>query len=193
MGLFVAAIVGPITILCIQKTLARGFKAGLLVGLGCSLANVVCNMVVDLKLTHVTNSLIMYEKATGLIGGIFLFWIGIMTLKLYPLKIVNKLQPAVETSFNSIISSFFFALSSPFTLFLFIIYSGHEHHNIESTATVLISLLGIFLGSIIWWLGISSIFEKIRSRLSKKNIVLINKASGISLLVFGCYAFSRAF
>lgn len=190
-GLAISAIDGPVAILCMQKTLASGFKPGLLVGLGSAVAYSLYSVLGGLGSLKALTSFGGLAFLAGF-GAIFLFWLGIMTFRFMPIWITKK-YISDETSFYSFISAFFFTLANPASILLFIIfYTGFDMQNlIINSHMPFFTLFGLFLGLSSWWLVLSSFIGKIRNNLSGNVLVHINHFSGIFLIIFGCYAVFR--
>lgn len=74
MGLAIAAPVGPISVLCIQRSLHNGFKVGLMTGLGAALADGTYGLIAGFGLTAISTLLIAHQFWNQLIGGIFLLY-----------------------------------------------------------------------------------------------------------------------
>src|SRR6185437_937183 len=78
-GFTVAAIIGPIGILCIRRTLSDGPAVGFAIGLGAALADAVYGLVAGFGLTFIANFLISQQLLLQFFGGIFLIYLGIHT------------------------------------------------------------------------------------------------------------------
>src|SRR5579872_6395957 len=79
-GFAIAAPVGPIGILCIQRSLHDGFKIGLMTGMGAALADGTYGLIAGFGLTAISSMLITYQFWIQIIGGLFLFYLGIKIL-----------------------------------------------------------------------------------------------------------------
>ena len=79
-GFSIAATVGPMSVLCIQRTLNKGQLYGLVSGLGIATADGVYGSIAAFGLTLITNFLIKEQIWIRLIGGIFLIYLGIKTI-----------------------------------------------------------------------------------------------------------------
>lgn len=191
-GLSISVVVGPVTILCIQRTLTHGFQKGLVTGMGSSFANCIFGVIAGISLAEITTFLISYEGIAAGIGGLILVGFGIKTLRV-PLN-KNKQIALENTHFKSFMSSFLISITNPMTIFLFVaLYTGFEQNHLSSSYDFIIYLvMGVFLGSITWWLILSTMIEKSRAFLSEKMISVINQSSGYVLLALACYAFIRA-
>ncbi|MFO7679837.1 MAG: LysE family transporter [Chloroflexota bacterium] len=127
-GLAIAAPVGPIGVLTIRRTLVGGMLFGLLSGLGAATADAVYGSVAALGLTAVSDFLVQQQTWLRLIGALFLFYLGLQTLRA---KSVNSVQftvnsepPAVAAIHHSQLSHAFFStllltLSNPVTILSF--------------------------------------------------------------------------
>lgn len=83
-GVGIAAPVGPIGLLCIQRTLNDGRRVGLASGLGAASADALYGFVAPFGLTLVTAFLVEQRLWLGLGGGLFLLYLGIRTLLTLP-------------------------------------------------------------------------------------------------------------
>ncbi len=84
LGFSIAAPVGPIGLLCIQQSLSRGRQAGLACGLGAATADAVYGSVAAFGLTAVSAYLIRFAVPLQIVGGAFLIYLGIRTLRQRP-------------------------------------------------------------------------------------------------------------
>lgn len=205
-GISVAMAIGPIALLCIQRTLSNGFTAGFTIGLGAALADSLYGFIAVAGLAVISEFLITYEGVIAGIGSLILLYMAYGTMKSKPEnslaaeipkslrvspvsldKSLNK--PSPRTLVQSLISSFFLTLSSPMTILLFTaIFTGMDLITSKfeyDTGSALI--MGVFLGSTIWWLILSGVIKMIRNKLSHKSIAFINKVSSVILFGFaGC-------
>jgi threonine/homoserine/homoserine lactone efflux protein len=184
-GLLVAAIVGPIAILCIRSTLTHGQAIGLAIGLGASLADALFGLVAALGLSFVADFMIGHQYLLRFLGGSFLLYLGIKTFFEEPAQ-----QAAVIHSkglLSTTASTFLLTLSNPVTIFSFTAIFAASHIDTESINRLHISLLvgGIFIGSMVWWGVLTSILKIFHARMNKHTLTLINKCSGGILAGFG--------
>ncbi len=187
-GLSIAAAVGPIAMLCIHRTLARGFKIGFLTGLGAALADSLYGLMVGTGLATITHFLFDYKTSISCVGSLFLLWLGIKTFRTVPVDLKTD-KPKKATLLHSFISSFLLTLSSPMTIVLFT--AVFASFGLVGSASAYINaaylVCGIFMGSTIWWLVLSGVVKLVRERLSFNMMRTINRASGVMLLCFASY------
>lgn len=189
-GLAIAAPVGPIGILCIQRTLQSGFTIGLMTGLGAALADGIYGVIAVFGLTAISTFLITEQFWIHLFGGLFLLYLGIKLLIICT-SIKTSTHTIEHYAWHAITTTFFLTLTNPMTILSFIaIFAGlglSTLHNNYLQASILVS--GIILGSAIWWFFLSfTVAFLLRHRLNTKTMRLINKLAGLIILLFGIYA-----
>jgi threonine/homoserine/homoserine lactone efflux protein len=188
LGFSVAAPVGPIGILCINKTLNRNFAAGFVSGLGAATADLIYGLIAGLGLTVISNFLVDQKAWIQLIGLVFLFYIGAKTL----LKKENETNVSVivnNSLFKDYVSTFFLTVTNPLTILFFLaVFAGMGLSNTGGDVlSILFLVIGVFLGSGIWWLILSTITLQLKSRLNNKILKLINISSGLLIIAFGLF------
>ncbi len=193
-GFSIAIAIGPIGILCIQRTVSRGFKMGILTGLGAATADGFYGIVAGTGIAAISSVLISYQPFVCGIGSLFLFWLAFNTFRTVPAAMEGP-QTEIETSVSSFVSSFLLTLSNPMTILMFTaIFAGlglMGSVNGYQAASALVS--GVFLGSMAWWLILSGTVSRIRERLSDTIIKRINQISGVLLFIFASYALLKVF
>lgn len=187
-GVSIAAPVGPIGILCIRRTLTKDHLTGFISGLGAATADAIYGCIAGFGLTLISNALIEHKFWIRLIGGIFLCYLGIRT---FFSKTAKDAKVSDRRSLiGSYASTFFLTLTNPMTIISFTaIFAGL---GIGSTGGDYISssfiVVGVFAGSSLWWLTLSTIVSVFRKDLSEKSLLWINRVAGIIIFGFGIYA-----
>jgi len=188
LGFSIAAPVGPIGLLCINKTLTRGKLSGFLSGMGAATADMVYGSIAAFGLTAVARFLTSYSLEIKTVGGLFLVYLGIRTF------LAKNSKNSLENKSNSLIkdyfSTFFLTLTNPMTIISFAaVFAGmglvSQNHDFLN-AIFLIS--GVFTGSALWWLILSQGVNIFSNPQNDKFLNIINKISGIILFVFGIFA-----
>ena len=184
-GLSIAAPVGPIGVLCIQRTLAKGRLAGLSTGLGAATADGIYGLIAGFGITLISSFLISQQTWIRLLGGIFLCYLGISTFISKPAEIAATIEEG--GLIGSYFSTLLLTLTNPMTIISFMgifasLGSLTQNNNYTSAA---ILVLGVFLGSALWWLMLSFIVSTLRSKFRPTELKWINKLSGTIIVVFG--------
>ena len=187
-GFSIAAPVGPIGVLCIRRTLTEGRISGLVSGLGAASADAIYGCIAGFGLTFVSGFLIGQQVWLRVIGGIFLCYLGFKTFFTRPA------QQAASASGNGLIgvyaSTFFLTITNPLTILSFIgIFAGLGVASAQGnflTAGVLV--LGVFSGSALWWLLLSSGVGLLREKVKPSGLRWVNKIAGLLIAAFGLVA-----
>ena len=191
-GFSIAAPVGPIGVLCIRQTLAKGRLAGLVSGLGAATADAIYGCVAGLGLTFISNILINRQLWLHLAGGLFLCYLG---FKIFSEKPSNRAALASGDSIVRIYAStFFLTLTNPMTILSFVaIFAGL---GLASTAGNMMSagalILGVFAGSALWWLILSCGVDMLRDKFDLRGLQWVNRISGSIITGFGLFALLSA-
>jgi threonine/homoserine/homoserine lactone efflux protein len=187
LGFSIAAPVGPIGMLCIQRTVQFGRFSGFFTGLGAALADTLYGIIAAFGLTLVSNFLIAGQLWLRLFGGIFLLYLGLKTVFTKPKEKASSISH--KTLLNDLFSTFFLTLSNPMTIFAyFAVFAGLglvDTKENYSEATWLVS--GVFLGSSLWWLLLSEGLSLFRHKISPKAMVWINRIAGLFISGFGLF------
>jgi threonine/homoserine/homoserine lactone efflux protein len=188
-GFLIAAPVGPIGILCIKRTLLQGRLYGFLSGLGAATADAIYGCIAGFGLTIISSFLVDQSSWLQFIGGLFLCYLGVRTFVSTPPQ--TTLTYSTGSRFGSYISTFFLTITNPVTILSFLaVFSGLGLSDSEYTIfSRLLVVIGVFLGSLLWWGILSSGISLIRDYIERKNFLpWINRLSGIILFIFGCSA-----
>ncbi len=190
-GLAIAAPVGPIGILCIQRSLHDGFKIGFMTGMGAALADGTYGLIAGFGLTAISTLLIAHQFWIRLIGGLFLLYLG---AKLFFTRPKDRSAGGFDkSSWHALATTYLLTLTNPATILSFIaVFAGLGLGTTNpSMSDAVILVLGITLGSAIWWLVLSfGVVYMLHHRLSPTLMQWINRASGIIILTFGVFALS---
>jgi threonine/homoserine/homoserine lactone efflux protein len=190
-GLSIAAAVGPMSILCIQRTLNKGQLYGFVSGLGIATADGVYGSIAAFGLTLITNFLLNGQIWIRLIGGLFLMYLGIKTMLSKPPERTAELDMKSNSYLGAYASTFFLTLTNPLTILSFAaIFAGI---GVGSASKSLISasavVLGVFAGSTLWWVLLTSIISLFRKKMNVQWLLWINRISGVIITLFGIAAF----
>ena len=184
-GFAIAAPVGPIAILCIQRTLSHGRLTGFCIGMGAASADMIYACIAGFGLVFITSFLILHQTWLRFIGSIFLLYLGYKVSRSKP---AAWLPENKQTNLVKIYGfSFMLTLTNPLTIFAFMaiftsfgIVSQHEHY---SFTILLIS--GVFIGSFLWWLILVWSVSLFRSRIKPSSFRWINLCAGSIIVLFG--------
>ena len=189
-GLAIAAPVGPIGLLCIQRALAGGWISGLASGLGAALADTVYGAVAAFGLTLVQEVLLGHRAVIATIGGICLCLLGLRIILAKPSRRPARLQRTAAGLAGDLVGTFMLTLANPLTILSFIaIFAGLGLASAGGDAlSAGLTVLGVFLGSALWWFILSGGVSLFRTSLKTGALVWVNRLSGVLLAGFGVLA-----
>jgi threonine/homoserine/homoserine lactone efflux protein len=184
-GFSIAAPVGPIGVLCIRRTLTGGRLSGFVSGLGAATADALYGCIAGFGLASLSTFLIHHQASIRLIGGSFLCYLG---LKIF---LSRPHDEAAQVKGNSLLGSYastcFLTLTNPMTILSFAaIFAGLGLGSVNGNyqcAGVLV--LGVFLGSSLWWLFLSSFVGLLRVKLNPTILRWVNRIAGAVIVAFG--------
>ena len=186
-GFAMAVPVGPIGIMCIRKTLTEGRLRGLIIGLGAATADLLYGCVAAFGLTIISNTLVSQRIWIRLIGGALLFFLGVRTFRARPP------DPNIPINSSGILRSYlttvFLTLTNPMTIFAFIaIFAALGLGTGLSYFSAAALVIGVFIGSCLWFLSLSSGTTLFRKKLDLVGLRWVNKIAGILIIISGVYA-----
>jgi threonine/homoserine/homoserine lactone efflux protein len=196
LGFTIAAAVGPISLLCIRRTLAEGRIVGLVSGLGVATADATYGAIAAFGLTAVTDLLVGGGRLLGLIGGAFLLWLAWRTFRAVPVEAAANGPangPARRGGLpGAYLSTLGLTLTNPMTILSFAaLFAGLGVTGGDAAGAALLTL-GVFLGSAAWWVVLVGAVGAFRSRITTAGLRRVNRASGLLIGAFGVVALVSA-
>ena len=191
-GFVIAAPLGPIGILCARRTLTHGRKAGFFSGMGASTADVLYGFIAAFGLTFISSFLYSYQFWLRLAGGTILCFLGVKTFREKPqeqngaLSLLKKKQRHA----GMYTSTFFLTLTNPMTILsLAAVFAGLGITGTRgSVLSAAVLILGVFLGSVLWWLFLIGVFSVFKRRFKRHELQWINRIAGLIITGSGALA-----
>ncbi len=188
-GFSIAAPVGPIGLLCIQRTLIHGRVSGFVSGLGAATADSIYGSIAGFGLTIVSHFLIDQRMGIHLLGGVFLLLLGLKGLFAKPVASVARTSNPARGIGWHYLSTFLLTMTNPMTILSFLAVfaalgvgnSTHEYAN--ATFTV----IGVFVGSATWWWILSSSASWLKDKLHSATLQWIGRVSAVIIMGFGVF------
>ncbi len=187
-GFSIAAPVGPIGVLCIRRSLAGGWSAGLLTGMGAATADAIYGCVAAFGLAGVTGLLVGQRVWIQLFGGLFLCYLG-LRIFFSTTEDASHVESTGSAAMGYM-SALLLTLTNPMTILSFTaVFAGMGLGSISSGPLAAGWLVaGVFSGSMAWWLILSSASSRFNTRLQATSMRWINRLSGMVLIGFGVVA-----
>jgi threonine/homoserine/homoserine lactone efflux protein len=192
LGFAIAAPVGPIGVLCIRRSLADGVLAGLATGLGAATADALYGCIAGFGLAAVSAFLVHQRFWLGLIGGLFLCFLGLKTFLSTPSE--SPAPGRERRLLRAYLSTFVLTVTNPMTILSFVaVFAGIGLVSSSDYRLAASLVFGVFIGSALWWILLSSGAAMMRKRVGPRLMLFVNRASGTLIFVIGVYSLAGLF
>lgn len=187
-GILVSAPMGPIGMLCVQRTLSRGRWHGFVSGMGAMTSDLLYATITFAGMSVVNDFLTANEKTLQLIGTIVLIFLGIGVYRNNPLK---GWKPDIQNGdtryIKDYISSFFLTLSNVGIVFVFItLFARFQFNPLDyGISYVPVYIASIVIGELSWWFFLSTFVSRIRKHFNRKGVVLLSRTVGVIITLIG--------
>lgn len=185
-GLIISAPMGPVGMLCIQRTLDRGRRAGFYTGIGAALSDLFYSLLTGFGLSFIEEFLERNQNIIQLIGSGVLIAFGVYLFRKNPAKTLKKPVDQNVSVKKSILGGFLFTFSNPLILFLIIGLFARFNFLLPEFRVYqyFTGFVFIFLGALLWWWFITYSIDKVRSHFNIRSMWLINRIIGVIILLF---------
>ncbi len=193
LGLSVAAPIGPINVLCIQRSLNDGFRAGLAVAVGCAGADASYAAVAAFGLTAVSSGLVAQQQGLRLVGAAVLAWLAWRAFSRGPADAgASEDDPRAKAGFGkNVVTAYGLTITNPMTIVIFAaLFAGVGIEKLDIGDSALragILVAGVFTGTLGWMLMLASISELVRARAEAAFLAGANRVGGVILLAFAAW------
>lgn len=190
-GILIAAPVGPVNVLCIQRAIERGFWGGIAAGIGSVLGDGLIALFAGLGVGAVSGAVQSHRAIIQIVGGLALIAFGMKLYVTQPRISVASDLDGANTRLRAfawdIPQTFFLTITNPgAVLGLFAVFGGVSTFvEVHSTVDVLFMVAAIMAGSMIWWISLSKLISRYRHLLDGNRLQTINRIAGILLAGFG--------
>jgi threonine/homoserine/homoserine lactone efflux protein len=185
-GIAIATVPGPLTMIFIRKTLKLGVRGALAVGLSVACGDFLYSTIAALGMSIISDLLIDYQHIIRPLGGMFLLYLAYQDFRSDAKVKVENVSD--KTTIGLCIKIFLLTISNPLTIAGFVgIFAG-----LSNEYTTVIDLfvmgMGVMFGSVVWWIIIGSIVLRIRHTIPQKFLERIKYVSAPLLAIFGLFA-----
>ncbi len=174
-GVAASITVGPVAVLCIQRTLSKSRRSGIVSGIG---------------------------VACAVIGGIFVVIVGVFIFAQNPVPQIRR-NRAGKTSLWQDFASIFgltianFIMVIPYILAFFAVFkiSGGDmaDHTFGGFMRSLFVIAGFFGGAVAWWTLLAFVINLFRRRFRPRHMLTINHVAGLIIGILGIYTILSTF
>ena len=187
-GIVCSAPMGPVGVLCVQRTLNKGRWYGFVTGLGAATSDLIYALLTGFGMSFVMEFIDnpQYKFYLQIFGSILLFCFGYYCYKSDPRKKVHTGKKKQKgTLLHNYVTAFIVTFSNPLIILLFLATVAQfafvvPEHPVEMS----LGYLSIIGGALLWWYGLTWLVDRIREFFSLNSIVLINRIIGTIVMVF---------
>ncbi len=189
-GLIASIPLGPIGVICIQRTINKGRTSGFVSGLGAAVADAIFAAIAGFSLSYIINFIEERQLIIEFVGGIIVILLGLKTFYTNPVSQLKRHKRKQNKLIEDFLSVLLLTATNPFAIFFFVALfaaAGIVHHN-QSLGLSSVALIGVFLGGALWWYTLSSLVNLFRHKFRLKQLWWINKIAGAVILLLGVLA-----
>lgn len=198
---FVASItLGPVGVMCIQRTLSKNRQSGLVSGLGAASADVLFAVVAYFFVSVISSLIENHLQILTILGGICVVIVGVNIFLKNPVVQIRRNRAGKSNPGQDFISTFLLTLANPaFMLWLLVIFSafnlggGDGKLTFSKVGTGAMIIGGFFAGAAVWWFLLTSIISLLRNRFRPRHLLWINRIAGLMITGLGAAAIISAF
>lgn len=190
-GLIASAPMGPVGVLCVQRTLNKGRWYGFITGIGAALSDMIYAAITGYGMSYVMDVLSNQQTRMYLqiVGSIMLLAFGVYTYKSDPTKKIHRSGNGKGTLFHNGMTAFLVTFSNPLIIFLFVAcFAQFAFVMPDHPFEMLVGFASIVFGALLWWFGLTWLVDKIRGKFDTNGILIINKVIGSIVIIFSIIA-----
>ena len=201
-GLASSVTVGPVAVLCIQRTLSKTRRAGFISGLGVACADVLMALIAFFFYSMLQVQIDKYRVLLQVVAGIFVVAVGVYVFLQNPAKQIRKNRAGKSDPWQDFSSIFAFTLANfiliiPYLLAFFAMFDvGLDSTNTVMSSNTLHCILvmgGFLAGAVLWWFLVTLLIDLFRKKFRPRHMLTINHVAGVVIGVLGVYTILSTF
>ena len=190
-GVLVSCPMGPIGMLCVQRTLAKGQLSGFISGLGAAFSDIMYATLTCLFMGLVDNFVQEHQRPLQIFGSVIILLFGYFIFRNNPVKSLQRNQEQKQTLVQDFVTAFLLTFSNILIVILFIgLFAQYAfilpEYSIQMT---IVGLTGVLAGAILWWFLITFVVSLMRNWFNIRNIKIINRIMGMIIMVLAVTGF----
>ena len=186
-GIIASAPMGPVGILCIQRTLNKGRWYGFITGIGAAVSDTIYALIVGLGMSFIMGPLQnpTYKLILQISGSVLLLLFGLYCFKSNPMKKVHQSGKTKGSIFHNGLTAFLVTFSNPLIIFLFMAcFAQFAFVQPGQPFEMIVGFACIPAGALLWWYGLTWLIDRIRGKFDVNGILIINKVIGSIVILF---------
>lgn len=185
-GMIVSAPMGPVGVLCVQRTLNKGRWYGFVTGCGAALSDIIYAGITGLGMSFVVDFVDdgQHRFYLQIVGSLMLLIFGFYTYRTDPTKNMHRSGQNKGTLMHNAVTAFLVTVSNPLIIFLFLaLYAQFAFVLPDHPFEMVVGFLSIIGGSLLWWWGLTWLVDKIRAKFDLNGIRIINQVIGVAVII----------
>ena len=188
-GVFASIPMGPIALLCIQRTLNKGQWHGFFSGAGAAISDLFYAGIVSLGMGLIIDFITKNEYPLKIVGSVMMMIFGIYVFRSNPFKKLHEPKESGNSYWQNTVSVFFLTLPNPLMIFLFIALFARFNFiaSEEKLYSILLGLASILTGALSWWFLITFLVGKLHKKINLRVLWVINRVFGTIIVLLSIY------
>lgn len=185
-GIAVSIPLGPLGMLCIQRTVNKTWKSGFISGLGIATSDTFYAIVAGFSLTIIIDFIRQYETYFKILGAFMVIFLGLYIFFSNPAKDIQKFKRKGNSYFQDYLTAVLLTLSNPMAVFVFLaIFTSYSVVlQLSQLLDTFLIIPGIYLGGSTWWFGLTGLAYLFKHKLTINTLWWANKIIGIGVILF---------
>ena len=185
-GMVASAPMGPVGVLCVQRTLNKGRWLGFMTGIGAAISDIIYAGITGFGMAFVMDFINNDRNKFYLqiIGSIMLLAFGIYTWRSDPTKNIHQSGKKKGNTWYNMWTAFLVTFSNPLIIFLFMgLFAQFAFVIPDRPIEMLVGFASIVGGALLWWWGLTWLVDKIRVKFDDNGIRIINQVIGVAVII----------
>lgn len=186
-GMIASAPMGPVGVLCVQRTLNKGRWYGFVTGVGAAISDIIYAAIAGYGMSFVMDIISNQQTRFYLqiVGSLMLLGFGLYTYRTDPTRKMRQSSNGKGTLVHNAVTAFIVTFSNPLIIFLFLAtYAQFAFVLPDHDFEMVVGFMSIFAGALLWWFGLTWLVDKVRGKFDTNGIRLINQIIGAVVIIF---------
>ena len=186
-GIIASAPMGPVGVLCVQRTLNKGRWYGLITGVGAAASDIIYAALTGFGMSFLMDFVNDERNRFYLqiIGSVLLLIFGIYTYRSDPTRNIRQTSNKRGTLFHNGLTAFLVTISNPLIVFLFIAtFAQFAFVLPDHPFEMCVGFMSIVAGAMLWWFGLTWLVDKVGSKFDNSGLKIINQVIGWVVMIF---------
>ncbi len=188
-GILVSAPMGPIGMLCIQRTLNKGRWPAFFTGLGAALSDLFYSLLTGLSLSFVTDVIERNHIMLQILGSVIFIAYAIYLYRSNPARSLKPPVIQANTYWRDFATGFLLTFSNPLIVFFILTLFARFNFLVPEFMAYhyVVGYISIFAGAVLWWFLITYFVNKVRNHFNVRSLWLINRILAVILMLIAVY------